>query len=136
MLKKFLSTIGIGTMKVDTILDKRELTFDENLSGTIYIDGGDSEQMIEYVKLEVIKRVEGHREDSDFDVTDQLISKHSIELVGSLKSKETRMIPFEMQPDDRWSIQDNEKLLLRTTIHIANAVDVYDEDEILYGEAE
>ncbi|MBW9235099.1 sporulation protein, partial [Leptospira santarosai] len=37
MLKKFLSTIGIGTMKVDTIVDKPEIAHGESLSGKIYI---------------------------------------------------------------------------------------------------
>lgn len=134
MLKKFLSTIGIGTMKVDTIVDKPVLAHGETLSGKIYIYGGQSEQLIEFIKLEVLKQSEGHREDSDFDVTNVSVAKHTIEMVGSVKSKETRMIPFELMPDERWNTEaDNEKLYLRTSVHITNAVDVQDEDEIVYG---
>ena len=134
MLKKFLSTIGIGSMKVDTVVDKPTIDHGETLSGKIYIDGGQSDQHIEYIKLEVLKRSEGHREDSDFDVTNDCVAKHTIEMVGSVKSKETRMVPFELMPDERWESQDsNVKLFLRTSVHIVNAVDVQDEDEIVYG---
>ena len=134
MLKKFLSTIGIGSMKVDTIVDKPEIAHGESLSGKIYIDGGHSEQVIEFIKLEVLMRKEGHREDSDFDVTEECVAKHTIEMVGSVKSKETRMVPFEMMPDERWeSTDETAKLYLRTSVHIINAVDVRDEDEIVYG---
>ena len=134
MLKKFLSTIGIGSMKVDTVVDKPTIDHGETLSGKIYIDGGHSDQVIEYIKLEVIKRSEGHREDSDFDVTNDCVAKHTIEMVGSVKSKETRMVPFELMPDERWESQDpNVKLFLRTSVNIINAVDVQDEDEIVYG---
>ena len=133
MLKKFLSSIGIGSLKVDTIIDHPEIAHGEPLIGTIYIDGGQSEQLIEYIKLEILKRTEGHREDSDFDVTVDIVAKHSIEMVGSVKSKETRMVPFELMPDERWKSNDpNVKLYLRTTVNIVNSVDVHDEDEIVY----
>jgi len=135
MLKKFLSTIGIGSMKVDTVVDQPVIAHGESLTGTIYIDGGQSDQLIDYIKLEILKRTEGHREDSDFDVTNDIVAKHTIEMVGSVKSKETRMVHFELMPDERWeSNEDNVKLYLRTSVHILNAVDVQDEDEIIYGE--
>lgn len=134
MLNKFLSTIGIGTMKVDTIVDQPVVAHGETLSGTIYIDGGQNDQVVEFIKLEVFKRTEGYREDSDFDVTSECVAKHTIEMVGSVKSKETRMVPFELVPDERWSSEgDNVKLFLRTSINILNAVDVYDEDEIVFN---
>ncbi|MET1015083.1 MAG: sporulation protein [Paenisporosarcina sp.] len=134
MLKKFLSSIGIGSMKVDTIVDHPNLAHGESLSGKIYIDGGQSEQLIDFIKLEVIKRSEGYREDSDFDVINDVVAKYMIEMVGSVKSKETRMVPFELMPDDRWEYEkEHAKLFLRTTVHIAGAVDVRDEDEIRYN---
>lgn len=134
MLKKFLSTIGIGSMKVDTIVDHPDLAHGESLSGKIYIDGGQSEQMIDFIKLEVIKRSEGHREDSDFDVINDIVAKHKIETIGSVKSKETRMVPFEIMPDERWEYDKEQcKLFLRTSVHISGAVDVQDEDEIRYN---
>jgi len=135
MLKKFLSTIGIGTMKVDTIVDQPIIAHGEPLTGTIYISGGQSDQLIDYIKLEILKRTECYRDDSDFDVTNELVAKHTIEMVGAVISKETRMVPFELMPDDRWeSDAENVKLYLRTSVHIINAVDVQDEDEIIYGE--
>ena len=134
MLKKFLSTIGIGSMKVDTVVDQPEIAYGETLSGTIYIDGGQSDQHIEFIKLEVLKRTEGHREDSDFDISNECVAKHTIEMVGSVKSKETRMVPFQLVPDERWESEgENVKLFLRTSINITNAVDVQDEDEIVFN---
>ena len=133
MLKKFLSSIGVGSMKVDTIIDQPKIAYGEPLIGTIYIDGGQSDQLIEYIKLEVLKRTEGYRKDSDFDVTVDIVAKHTIEIVGSVKSKETRMVPFELMPDERWeSNESNVRLYLRTTVSIVNSVDVHDEDEIIY----
>ncbi|SEJ17242.1 sporulation-control protein [Bhargavaea ginsengi] len=134
MLKSFLSKIGIGGLEVDTVVDNQTLEEGEVLNGTVYIDGGDADQIIDYITLEVFVRI--HREDamSDFEDVDKTLTKHSIELIGDSKSKETRMIPFEIVPDDRWLInKDNEKLLLKTTVHIDNGVDAYDEDEFHYA---
>ncbi|WP_075617802.1 sporulation protein [Paenisporosarcina indica] len=134
MLKKFLSSISYGSMKVDIVVDQPEIAYGETLSGTIYIMGGQSNQLIEFIKLEILKRTEGLQEDGDFNVTNNVVAKHTIEMVGSVKSKETRMIPFDLMPDERWESETvNEKLYLRTTVHINNAVDVHDEDEIIYG---
>lgn len=134
MLKSFLSKIGIGGLEVDTVVDNQTLEEGEVLNGTVYIDGGDADQIIDYITLEVFVRI--HREDamSDFEDVDKTLTKHSIELIGDSKSKETRMIPFEIVPDDRWLInKDNEKLLLKTTVHIENGVDAYDEAEFHYA---
>ncbi|EMR06741.1 Stage 0 sporulation protein M [Bhargavaea cecembensis DSE10] len=134
MLKSFLSKIGIGGLEVDTVVDNQVLEEGETLNGTVYIDGGEADQIIDHITLEVLVRI--HREDamSDFEDVDRTITKHSLELIGDSKSKETRMIPFEIVPDDRWLVnKDSEKLLLKTTVHVENGVDAYDEDEIQYA---
>lgn len=133
MIKQFLSSIGYRGMKVDTIVDAPNIAFGDTLDGKIYIEGGQSEHLIDHIDLEIIRRTEQYRTDSDFDVHDQVIAKHSIELVNVIKSKETKMIPFEIVPDERWlGTTEHEKLILRTKVSVKNAVDLLDEDEISY----
>jgi sporulation-control protein len=44
------------------------------------------------------------------------------------------MVPFQLVPDERWESEgENVKLFLRTSINISNAVDVQDEDEIVFN---
>lgn len=132
--RKFLTSIGFGTLKVDTVIERPHLDEGETLNGTIYFYGGDEEQDIEYVDLKVIKLVEEYRVDSDFDYIETVVGKQSIEFAGSVKSKETIMKQFEIVPDERWlDNSDKSKLILRTIVHIDNGVDVQDEDEITYG---
>ncbi|MEK3934481.1 sporulation protein [Sporosarcina sp. FSL W7-1349] len=133
MLKQFLSSIGFGTMKVDTIVGSPTVAFGETLSGTIYIEGGESEQLIDHIEIELLKRTTRDVRDSDFSIIDNTITKQEFEIVGSVKSKETDMIPFEIVPDERWETEENESLILRTTVFIKNAIDVHDEDRITYG---
>jgi sporulation-control protein len=135
--KGFLSTIGFGSLKVETVIERPHLEEGETLNGTIYFKGGEGDQDIDFVELKVIKLVEDYREDSDFDFIETVVGKQSIEFAGAVKSKETVMRQFEIVPDERWLIgASNAKLILRTIVHIDNGINVQDEDEITYGTGE
>lgn len=132
--KDFLSSIGFGSLKVETVVERPHLEEGETLNGTIYFEGGDSDQEIDYVELLVIKMIDDYREDSDFDVIETVIGRQSLEFAGSVKSKDTVMQQFEIVPDERWQVEtDKARLILRTIVHIREGVNVRDEDEITYG---
>ncbi len=135
--KEFLSSIGFGSMKVDTVVERPHLEEGETLNGTIYFEGGDSDQEVDYVELQVIKLIDDYREDSDFNIIETVVSKQSMEFAGSVKSKDTVMQQFEIVPDERWLVEtEKARLILRTIVHIREGVDVRDEDEITYGKFE
>ena len=132
--KEFLSIIGFGSLKVETVIERPHLEEGETLNGTLYVHGGESDTEIDYIELQVIKMIDDYREDSDFDHIEIPVTKQSVELAGSIQSKETKMQHFEIVPDERW-ILDNEKakLVVRTVLHIKNGINIRDEDEITYG---
>ncbi|MDN7243923.1 sporulation protein [Planococcus shenhongbingii] len=135
--KQFLSSIGIGSLKINTVVERPHLEEGETLNGTVYFTGGNSDQEIEYIELNVVKQIENYREDSDFDVIENIVAKQSLEFIGSVKSKDAAMHQFDIVPDERWLLQNSKgKLILRTIVHIVNGVDVQDEDEISYGQEE
>lgn len=132
--KQFLSSVGFGSLKVETVVERPNLEEGETLNGTVYLEGGDGDQEIDFIDLNVIKQLEDYREDSDFDVIETIVAKQSMEFAGSVKSKDTVMQQFEIVPDERWQLDNpKEKLILRTIVHIKNGVDMQDEDEISYG---
>lgn len=121
MVKDFSSNIVYGKITVDTIVDGPNIAFGETLAGKIYIEGDESEELIDEIIIELIKQPE------------TVIAKYSIEMVSADKSKETWMIPFELIPDERWETESNEESLrLRTTVYLQNGVNVQGEDEITY----
>lgn len=135
--KDFLSSIGIGSLKVNTVVERPHLEEGETLNGTIYLDGGDGEQTIDFIELNVVKLVEDTRDDSDFDFYETVVAKQSMEFAGSVKSKDTVMQQFEIVPDERWMLENpNAKLILRTIVHVKNGVNAKDEDDITYGTLE
>lgn len=132
--KKFLSSIGIGSLTVETVVERPNLNEGETLNGTIYITGGDSDQKIEYVELHVVKQIDEVRDDSDFQLIENVVAKQSLDFVSTLKSKGTLMQQFEIVPDERWIVENAKtKLLLRTIVHVDNGVDAMDEDEFTYS---
>ncbi|MDI2588949.1 sporulation protein [Psychrobacillus sp. NEAU-3TGS] len=127
MAKKFESSIKVQSIKIDTVVDHPYIEHGINLSGTIYIEGVHDDESIENIKLEVFKVRN--------ELVSKIISKHSIELVGSVASKEMQMIPFEIMPDERWipdGVEEVSKLILRTTVLFENGKEFSDEDEIYF----
>jgi sporulation-control protein len=127
MVRQFLSTIKYGAMTVNTNVDGPSVAFGGTLSGTVYIDGHDSDELVDFIVIELLKR-------SGTD--EEIIAKQSIEIMSDMKSKETWMIPFEMVPDERWESESEvqtQTLILKTTVHLKNGIDIQDEDEITYA---
>lgn len=127
MSRKFESSIEVDNIKIDTIVDHPYIEHGINLSGTIYIDGAGDDELVDNIKLEVFKLLNGE--------VSKIVSKHSIELVGAAASKDMQMIPFEIMPDERWISSENEvvtKLILRTTVLFENGSEYNDEDEISF----
>jgi len=126
MVRQFLSTIEYGEMTVNTNVDGPNVAFGETLSGTVYIDGDASDELVDFIVIELLKRSE---------IDEVIIAKQSIEIMSDIKSKETWMISFEMVPDERWESESETRiqtLILKTTVHLKNGIDIQDEDEITY----
>ena len=124
MLKDFSSSIIYGKITVDTIVDGPNIAFGETLSGKVYIEGDESEELIDEIVIELLKESE---------TKDAVIAKLAFEMVSAEKSKETWMISFELVPDERWETElGNDSLSLRTTMHLKNGVNVQGEDAINY----
>jgi len=111
-------------ISINTILDGPNIAFGETLSAKLYIEGDESDEIVDEIVIELIKVCEA---------TEKVIAKHSIEMVSGDKSKETWMIPFEMVPDERWETeQENESLTICTTVYLKNGVLLKAEDKITY----
>ena len=125
MVIQFLSKIEYGALTIDTNIDGPNIAFGETLSGTVYIEGENSEELIDYIEISLLKRCEE---------SETIIAKQSAEMMSDTRSKETWMIAFEMVPDERWETKpDVEVLYLRTTAYLKDDMILQDEDQISYA---
>ena len=129
MLSKWLTKVEENGVKVETVIEKTELVEGEVLNGTVYVTSIDEaeEEKIDYISLRVVCKTD--------DGELQVIAKHSFELVGGIRSKDTEIIPFELIPDERWNCSPNQQLIFQTKVLFLDGTEV-EESGIISYEAE
>ncbi|MGM0845227.1 MAG: sporulation protein [Bacillota bacterium] len=131
MLKEFLSSIGIGSLKVDTVVDNPTLTPASELSGEVLIEGGVSEQEVNKIVLTICIREEDYRKDSDFSYHEKELHSYEIKGTEIVKSDEVKRIPFKFTLSKDHPLTDKGvETFLRTMVDIPEAIDPVAEDSI------
>lgn len=121
-MKRVLSSIGIGSATVDTILPGTELHPGETVEAIVEMEGGDSDQTIEAITLQLGTGVDG--EDVVLD---------TFEIPGSftLATDESRTARTDVTlPPWTPITRSDQSVWLRTVLDIEWAVDPSDEDAI------
>ncbi|OZM56351.1 sporulation protein SpoOM [Lottiidibacillus patelloidae] len=129
-MKKMLSSIGIGSAKVDTQLHQAEMRAGETITGDVVITGGNVEQEVSSIYLAVMTTYE--KEVDDNKVTNHAtVDKFKVSEEFIIQANETKTIPFEITlPSDTPITIGNCKVWLQTGLDIKNAVDPSDRDYV------
>ncbi|WP_456276789.1 sporulation protein [Bacillus sp. AK128] len=85
LLRKYMSLLGIGSAKVDLVLEKTEAKLGESISGAIYINGGTIEQQIKRIECDLVKTDK---------VQEEVVETTTILTSNSIDSEDQREIPF------------------------------------------
>lgn len=130
ILIKMLTRIGIGSVKVDTILEKEQLVVGEEIKGVVQITGGSLSQVIDGIHLtlstEFTREVKGKKIHTRFDLHRERISKKI-----TITAYEIKEIPFTFPVPMDTPITLGRKLVwLHTDLDIKNAVHPKDDDYI------
>lgn len=93
MFKKILSSIGIGSAKIDLVLDQSVVTMGETLNGKLLVTGGTTEQQIGNISVDL--RVNSRYESNDQTRSyDKSVSSVKISDAFTIQPGETRELPF------------------------------------------
>lgn len=123
MVNKWFTTMECNGVKVDTIVDKTDLIEGEILTGKIYVTSDSDTEKIDCILLRVLKKSEE---------SNQIIGKSSVELVGSVHTKGTEFVDFEIVPDDRWACDDTDEIIFETVVLFMDGTEIKDEGVITY----
>ncbi|WP_243298416.1 sporulation protein [Bacillus litorisediminis] len=128
--KKALASIGIGNAKVDARLAKDEWRQGEEVRGEIVLTGGNVEQKIEDIYMEVCCTY--IREVDDKKITDTaVLDRFRIVQQTDLRAGEEKRVPFSfILPYETPISAGNSKVWVRTTLGIEQGVDASDFDSI------
>ncbi|GLB61163.1 sporulation protein [Cytobacillus sp. NCCP-133] len=127
---KVLASVGIGSAKVDTKLERDTVSPGEDLKGVLEILGGNTEQKIDDIYLSLnttyIKESEGKK----YTVSG-LIDRFRLAKSFTLAANERRKIPFTFNlPSDTPLSFGKTKIWVATGLDIKNSVDPTDKDYI------
>jgi sporulation-control protein len=130
LFNKVFASIGIGSAKVDTILEKDTLMIGEEVKGVVNVKGGNVEQDIDSIYLSL--HTTYIRESNDRKYTDTLnLGTFKITESFTIKPNESKQLPFTfLLPIDTPMTFGKTKVWIQTGLDIKNAVDPTDKDMI------
>ncbi|WP_255151449.1 sporulation protein [Halorarius halobius] len=125
-MKKVLASIGIGNATVDTVLPSETVTPGESVDATVHIEGGDAEQAVDRIELELETRYltdDGYREGT----VDRLVLSEGLDIEPD--TSETRDVTLEV-PYHTPVTLGNVRVWVETELDISLAVDPEDTDPL------
>ncbi|WP_404384708.1 sporulation protein [Caenispirillum salinarum] len=131
MLKNVLASIGIGGMKVDTLVDQPEIEAGGRLSGVVTIKGGDVPQRIDAIVLELMTRciVEARNDQKVHAEIEVAAARAAADI--EVAPKQELELPFDMDvPVFAPLSVGPTKTALRTRLDVPQAIDPRDSDAV------
>lgn len=130
IFNKVLASVGIGSAKVDTVLEKNLYTAGETVYGKVVIQGGNTEQEIDSINLALKTKYLKEFNDSKY-YEDGIICSFAITESFTIKAGERKEIPFNFQIPYLTPVSiGKSKIWLHTGLDISMALDPTDEDYI------
>lgn len=138
-IKRMLSSVGIGSAKIDTILETEQFAPGDIIEGIVEITGGKTAQQIDGLYFSVnstykdeIEIGAGEREDEEVEVTQSaMLDKFKLSDAFVIEPGEEKNIPFSFQlPLDTPLTLGKTKVWIHTGLDIKRAIDPGDEDYI------
>ncbi|WP_100331089.1 sporulation protein [Bacillus xiapuensis] len=132
MLKRFLSSIGIGGVTIDTVVTPRTCSAGDTVKGKVMISGGRAEVYIQSIVLQLVTEIEETRDDSDFAYQENEIERITLDIDRAISPDETKEIPFKLSIQEHHpATREHQRTYLRTTAVIPQAVNPTDQDELV-----
>lgn len=130
MFEKLLTSIGIESLKIDTVLKTQQVHSNGILDGSVVIESGASEQTINQIELTLIERYDNPDERSQFPILDNELQTFTLHVDRSICKNTKEIEHFHFNIDELEFKTNPNKLILKTHAYLSHSVDAYDEDEI------
>lgn len=127
---KMLATIGIGSAKVDTKLERASYYAGETIQGEVEVYGGNVDQQINTIYLTLYTTYVKEVDDRKVSVP---YAFHKFKICDPfiIRANETKIIPFSFKlPVDTPATVGNSRVWVKTELDIQSGVDSTDKDYI------
>nr|WP_255570278.1 sporulation protein [Cohnella sp. CFH 77786] len=127
---KFLASIGIGSAKLDTLLERAVYSPGDEVRGEVRLKGGNVEQRIETISLSVMTQYLRESGDNKYYENAE-IARYEISSPFTLQAGESREVPFAFPlPADTPITVGKTPVWIGTELDIRGALDPNDNDRI------
>lgn len=126
--KKMLASVGIGSAQINTELDTTRVEPGGEISGIVYVEGGQTDQSIDNIYLNL--KTTYIRESNDRRIKETCtISRYLVAENFHLQAGERNQIPFHFRLPDQMPVTLNRvPIWVQTGLDIDMAIDPKDED--------
>lgn len=129
-IKSAMASIGIGSAKIDTILNSRIVQPGCEVKGYVKIQGGEVEQRIDNIYLNVCTEYEKESDDKKYNVK-ETIQKITIPINKTIETKEKLEIPFSFILSNKTPVSmGNSFVWISSQLDIKMAIDPKDGDDL------
>lgn len=129
-IKRMLASVGIGSAKVDTVLEKSAYYPGETVRGKVYIQGGDIKQQVDRIYLHLMTEYIRKRGDDKVRERGMIASFPISEpLVLAPNEKKEILFSFELPLETPMTIYRT-KVWVHTGLEIKSSIDPSDHDDI------
>jgi sporulation-control protein len=132
--KKMMASVGIGSAKVDTVLNGMVSTPGGTVSGVVHVQGGNVDQVIEHISVSLMVDVKRKMDDTTI-YQPMAITKHMVTGRFNIASGQSMQFPFTFTVPLDVPITvlggyklGNIKLYVKTDLDIDSALDKADRD--------
>lgn len=126
MFKNLMARFGMGAAKVDLVLDQSQYRLGETVEGKVVIKGGEVEQKINHIHVQLMLGVQ-----HEGVVYKHLVTKIPISGTFTIHPKEVKELPFSYELPYDWLVSSqNISYSFITDLDIAGGVDHQDQDHV------
>jgi sporulation-control protein len=130
MFNRFLASIGIGSAKVDTLLEAARYAPGDTVKGVVKIQGGSTEQHIDTIQLSVMTEYIRESNDAKHKQRGQ-VGRFHVSEPFTLKAGEQREVPFSFKlPHQTPLTIARTPVWIKTELEVKGGVDPSDNDRI------
>ncbi len=130
MFNRFLASIGIGSAKIDTLLEKARYAPGDEVKGVVNIQGGNTDQRIDTIQLSVMTEYIRESNDSKMKQSGQ-VGRFHVSAPFTLRAGEQREVPFLFRlPHQTPLTIARTPVWVKTELEVKGGVDPTDNDRI------
>ncbi|MFI3545576.1 sporulation protein [Mammaliicoccus sciuri] len=130
IFNNLLTSIGIGSLKVETHIEN-ELNYENDIiNGVIKLNGGKTDQIVNKIEITLIERIQNNDKASQFSEVENELNTYIYAGEFTVEANKVEKVNFHFKLEHHDMDVKNNKFFLKTHVFLKHSIDAYDEGEV------